>query len=91
MNIECAKSSECVEEPTLQLYKNTMHFAGFKYPGTLAPPPEVQENQTIKNTVIQYKIVVYNCIDIKNKGTDLYRPPKVRPKNLTIGGRYFYG
>ena len=21
----------------------------------------------------------------------LYRPPKVRPKNLTIGGRYFYG
>ena len=20
----------------------------------------------------------------------LYRPPKVRPKNLTIGGRYFY-
>ena len=22
---------------------------------------------------------------------DLYRPPKVRPKNLTIGGRYFYG
>ena len=23
--------------------------------------------------------------------TILYRPPKVRPKNLTIGGRYFYG
>ena len=22
---------------------------------------------------------------------ELYRPPKVRPKNLTIGGRYFYG
>ena len=22
---------------------------------------------------------------------DMYRPPKVRPKNLTIGGRYFYG
>ena len=21
----------------------------------------------------------------------VYRPPKVRPKNLTIGGRYFYG
>ena len=21
----------------------------------------------------------------------LYRPQKVRPKNLTIGGRYFYG
>ena len=21
----------------------------------------------------------------------MYRPPKVRPKNLTIGGRYFYG
>ena len=24
-------------------------------------------------------------------GQGLYRPPKVRPKNLTIGGRYFYG
>ena len=23
--------------------------------------------------------------------TKMYRPPKVRPKNLTIGGRYFYG
>ena len=23
--------------------------------------------------------------------TTMYRPPKVRPKNLTIGGRYFYG
>ena len=22
---------------------------------------------------------------------NVYRPPKVRPKNLTIGGRYFYG
>ena len=21
----------------------------------------------------------------------VYRPQKVRPKNLTIGGRYFYG
>ncbi|WP_368273672.1 hypothetical protein, partial [Enterocloster bolteae] len=28
--------------------------------------------------------------DYKKYGT-LYRPPKVRPKNLTIGGRYFYG
>ena len=31
---------------------------------------------------------------IKNaEGEDvgMYRPPKVRPKNLTIGGRYFYG
>ncbi len=25
------------------------------------------------------------------KEVALYRPPKVRPKNLTIGGRYFYG
>ena len=24
-------------------------------------------------------------------GSFLYRPQKVRPKNLTIGGRYFYG
>ncbi len=24
-------------------------------------------------------------------GGILYRPQKVRPKNLTIGGRYFYG
>lgn len=72
MNIECAKFSECVKEPTLQLYKNTIHFAGFYYPpDTLASLPEPQENQAIKNTVIQYKIVVSNCIDIKNKGTDL--------------------
>lgn len=71
MNIECAKTSECVKEPTLQIHRNTIHFSGFKYPDTLAPLPEPQENQTIKNTVIQYKIVVYNCIDIKNKGTDL--------------------
>ena len=27
----------------------------------------------------------------KNKLHRMYRPPKVRPKNLTIGGRYFYG
>ena len=27
----------------------------------------------------------------KNKMAELYRPPKVRPKNLSIGGRYFYG
>ena len=28
---------------------------------------------------------------LKAKGMYMYRPPKVRPKNLTIGGRYFYG
>ena len=39
---------------------------------------------------------MYNCGEIledhinKNRLT-LYRPPKVRPKILTIGGRYFYG
>lgn len=27
----------------------------------------------------------------EKRGLVLYRPPKVRPKNLTIGGRYFYG
>ena len=27
----------------------------------------------------------------KNRNLTMYRPPKVRPKNLTIGGRYFYG
>ena len=27
----------------------------------------------------------------KKEAAGLYRPPKVRPKNLTIGGRYFYG
>ena len=42
----------------------------------------------------------YNVFDLK-KSLDfyekalglkeVYRPPKVRPKNLTIGGRYFYG
>ena len=25
------------------------------------------------------------------KTIEMYRPPKVRPKNLTIGGRHFYG
>lgn len=28
---------------------------------------------------------------IEKSPSALYRPPKVRPKNLTIGGRYFYG
>lgn len=28
---------------------------------------------------------------LKKGSCFLYRPPKVRPKNLTIGGRYFYG
>ena len=27
----------------------------------------------------------------KGVSARVYRPPKVRPKNLTIGGRYFYG
>ena len=27
----------------------------------------------------------------KKRTHNMYRPPKVRPKNLTIGGRYFYG
>ena len=71
MNIECAKFSECVKEPTLQIHRNTIRFSGFKYPDTLTSLPEPHGNKTIKNTVIQYKIVVYNCIDIKNKGTDL--------------------
>lgn len=32
------------------------------------------------------------CFNIITQiGPYLYRPPKVRPKNLTIGGRYFYG
>ena len=30
-------------------------------------------------------------IQKKPKNNTMYRPPKVRPKNLTIGGRYFYG
>ncbi len=29
--------------------------------------------------------------NVIKKACTLYRPPKVRPKNLTIGGRYFYG
>lgn len=34
-----------------------------------------------------------NKLNTNKKGSRLnvYRPPKVRPKNLTIGGRYFYG
>lgn len=28
---------------------------------------------------------------ILQKPPYMYRPPKVRPKILTIGGRYFYG
>ena len=28
--------------------------------------------------------------NIRKNSLHLYRPPKVRPKNLTIGGRYFY-
>ena len=28
---------------------------------------------------------------MQKEAAALYRPPKVRPKNLTIGGRYFYG
>ena len=39
--------------------------------------------------------VAIKCYCEKNKGgiiyEKMYRPPKVRPKNLTIGGRYFYG
>ena len=31
-----------------------------------------------------------NCSHKKTPPT-MYRPPKVRPKNLTMGGRYFYG
>ena len=32
------------------------------------------------------------CIEKKPVNVSImYRPPKVRPKNLTIGGRYFYG
>ena len=27
----------------------------------------------------------------KKPAGPMYRPPKVRPKILTIGGRYFYG
>lgn len=36
----------------------------------------------------QYRINKHNK---KAYHRGLYRPPKVRPKNLTIGGRYFYG
>lgn len=37
------------------------------------------------NTVAGYKTV----INMLKKESFVYRPPKVRPKNLTIGGRYF--
>ena len=30
-------------------------------------------------------------INMRKKKLSVYRPQKVRPKNLTIGGRYFYG
>lgn len=34
--------------------------------------------------------MMHKIHDIK-ESEKMYRPPKVRPKNLTIGGRYFYG
>ena len=34
---------------------------------------------------------LFNIHTQKETVTHLYRPQKVRPKNLTIGGRYFYG
>ena len=37
------------------------------------------------------KHAIFLATRVKKKLPVLYRPPKVRPKNLTIGGRYFYG
>ena len=36
-------------------------------------------------------LIVAKGIKNKKRIVLMYRPPKVRPKNLTIGGRYFYG
>ena len=47
------------------------------------------EEEALRKTLdfaqIKIKKATHICIPT------LYRPPKVRPKNLTIGGRYFYG
>ena len=64
------------------------HLAGFQYAKDIALPN--YSSAKIADRIIEGKI----SFDTLKKATqykDMYRPPKVRPKNLTIGGRYFYG
>ena len=64
------------------------HLAGFQYAKDIALPN--YSSAKIADRVIEGKI----SFDTLKKATqykDMYRPPKVRPKNLMIGGRYFYG
>lgn len=65
---------------TLSLIMERYHAGGIPIEELqMMPPKEVE-------------LLFYPQKNIKKKDIpDLYRPPKVRPKNLTIGGRYFYG
>ena len=60
---------------------------------------KINIQSSIKVNGKKYKItgIVHNClkrfhrIEKARLHFCMYRPQKVRPKNLTIGGRYFYG
>ena len=45
----------------------------------------------ISSAISEFDKLYLSLLRKKRLGCELYRPPKVRPKNLTIGGRYFYG
>jgi len=64
-------------------------------PQFIPPLIEVEIFCSCKVRKILYFQSQYCCHKLSNlkikKARILYRPPKVRPKNLTIGGRYFYG
>ena len=47
--------------------------------------------QAAKETLKLILAQQYTVTKRDNNSLKMYRPPKVRPKNLTIGGRYFYG
>ena len=61
---------------------------------SLAPTLFADENNTVainKAPTILHILCFIKLPPNKKAIVPLYRPPKVRPKNLTIGGRYFYG
>ena len=62
-------------------------IAGTGYVGLSLAVLLAQKNQVTAVDIIPEKVEMIN----NKKSPILNRPPEVRPKNLTIGGRFSYG
>ena len=80
------------------LYPNSNYEVATKLTGIMKYTPAVESvvNATHNQFTADYHVEVEKNNAIRNaikteKSRKMNRPPEVRPKNLTIGGRFSYG